>query len=422
MGESRANGELSLERVNPDVLSSLLKDAGWHLAGERTGVYARFVAPGESFSSENLLIPLDRSAPEYSHMLRAALEALSQHKDLWARRLSPRLTADVSDEFKFRKESAAPSGFISWREGEELVSSARKTLLAGAKSYMEPVRHFSNRFGQFANRYLDSVLMGQSAPGSYVVTAYAPVRNSIPLHGAQATPDLVSSNVADGRSVSLAVAKAVEATSEALDHYRARGSLSGFEYGIANGVSYEMTMALLGIASNADGADITILWDPIVPHSGYSDATTFDFSGGDVPILQRAATALVQDSVAERISIIGRVHLLSRKTAGAPGVFGIDSLLPDGPKKVRVRLESDDEYHEAVRAYEDELAVHVNGVLERQGNLSWLYHAVLVETLAPVDQMAPRTRRGTSDRVGGEVALFSPAELGIDDETDTTEQ
>ncbi|MFC0846110.1 hypothetical protein ACFH04_20705 [Streptomyces noboritoensis] len=315
------------------------------------------------------------------------------------------MIVEASDEFKFRKESSAPSGFIAWKSGERLVESARRTLIAGAKSYMGPGRHFVNKHGRFAHRYLDQVLMGQSAPGSYIITAYAPPNAGVLLSGspeatALAVPEL---GMASGRDVSQAVVRAVQATVEALAHYRSTGSLSGFEAGVTQGISYEMTRAILGIAENSDGADISIEWDPVgsVPIALDSH---FEFRGSDVDPLGKAAARLAADPASEVSTLIGRVHLLAKKQAGSPGVFGLDSLSGGRTKKVRVRLSDEDEYHEAVRAHEEDLALEVSGRLEKEGNLSWLYDATVVRTLGPISDFA-RPSRGVL--IDGQISLFS---------------
>ncbi len=393
--------QLAPQSVNPRRLSTLLEEAGWITVGGRPGAYSRLSPPRESsILASSLLIPLDEDAPEFAYLMEAVLNQLSEDRDLWDRTITPKLAVKISDEFRFRKESSAPSGMISWRDGELLISSARRTLLAGAKSFIEPVRHFSNKFGQFANRYLESVLMGQTAPGSYIVTAYAPADAMVPLRGGSGahTPDLTSSNMAQSRAISIAVVRAVEATVEALDHYRQHHSMTGFEDGVRNGISYEMTNALLGIASNSDGADIAVEWDPALPIVGENASTSFDLRGSDAPVLERAAQKLAEQSESTRATIVGRVHLLAKKEAGSPGVFGVESISGGQPKKVRVRLSSEDDYHEAVRAHEEDLAIRVSGNLEREGTLSWLYNAAVVETLGPIELF----RRAPTDLKAGQ--------------------
>ncbi|WP_461026038.1 hypothetical protein [Streptomyces sparsus] len=352
-----------------------------------------------------MIIPLDESAPEYQEMLRAAMLQLAQDRDLWTRSIYPRLAVHASDEFKFRKESSAPSGLIQWRHGEELIESARRTLLAGAKSYISPGRHFVNRNGRFAGRYLDQVLMGQTAPGSYVVTAYAPPNGAVSLTGgAGTTNSFPEVGAAQVRAVSKAVIQAVEATVEALDHYRASGSLAGFEDGVSRGISYEMTSALIGLAAHSEGSDITVEWDtsePLVEPL----ASRFEFSGSDVGALGQAAIRLAEDQTTQTVTVVGRVHLLAKKNFDSPGVFGVESLMPGSPKKVRVRLADDEDYHEAIRAHEENLALQVSGILEKEGNLSWLYNATVIQTVGSIDDY---TARRLPDRVSeNQIELFS---------------
>ncbi|MEU7135148.1 hypothetical protein [Streptomyces sp. NPDC046261] len=392
--------------VDPVRLGSLLVEAGWQVAGGRRGSYRRFMPPGEGSLSgtSSLVVPLDSSAPEFSEMLHAALSQISQDRDLWTRSIYPRLAVDASDEFRFRKESSAPSGFIGWRSGEQLIESARRTLVAGAKSYISPGRHFVNRNGRFAGRYLDQVLMGQTASGSYIVTAYAPPNGSVSLGGdGQGVGALPEVGAAQVRAVNQAVVKAVEATAEALEHYRLSGSLSGFEDGVSRGVSYEMTNAILGIAAQSEGADITVGWDSSMPPP-VSLSSHFEFSGEDVEPLGQAALRLAEDQSSRTVVVVGRVHLLAKKKVGSPGVFGIDSLMPGSPRKVRVRLADEEDYHEAIRAHEEDLALQVSGNLEKEGNLSWLYNATVIQTLGSIDDYgARRTRGGVGE---GQMNLF----------------
>jgi hypothetical protein len=352
----------------------------------------------------SLLVPLDVRAPEFDDVMKSALMQIAEDRESWTRIIYPRLTVDASDEFRFRRESAAPSGFIDWRSGERLIESARRTLLAGAKFFLGPGRHFVNRHGRFASRYLDEVLMGQTAPGSYIVTAYAPPHAGISLSASGGEmshlPDV---GVAHAREVSQAVVRAVEATAEAIEHYRTSGSLSGFEAGVPRGISYEMTQALLGIAANSDGADITVEWDSNSSESP-PESVHFEFKGSDADPLGKAAVRLAEDKSSRMVTMIGRVHLLAKKEVGSPGVFGVEALTSGPAKKVRVRLADDEDYHEAIRAHEEDLALQVSGKLEKEGNLSWLYNATVIRTMGHVDQY--QRSRLVRNVPAGQINLF----------------
>ncbi|MFD3645122.1 hypothetical protein ACFWUT_05825 [Streptomyces cyaneofuscatus] len=406
---SKAESAFVPAKIDPEKLKSVLEEVGWRTVGGRAGIYTRLAPPGDSLGRfPSLIVPLDTKAPDYSDVMGLALSVLTQDMDFWARSIYPRLAVVNSDEFKFRKESTAPSGLIPWRSGEMLVESARLTLLAGAKSFLGTARHFVNRHGRFANRYLDQILMGQTAPGSYIVTAYAPPHIAIPLKGGSAEVEnqLIGVGSAQVREVTEAVVRSIEATVEALHHYRDNGSLSGFEDGVTRGISYEMTNAILGVAVNSDESDISIEWDPASPPPEGRESS-FAFSASDVEPLSHAAIKLAEDNTSRTVTMMGRVHLLAKKEAGSPGVFGIDSLQPDGPRKVRVRLANEEDYHIAVRAHDDDRAILVNGTLEKEANLNWLYSARVVRTLGPIDDYtSPRRKRRRSEPIPGQTDVF----------------
>jgi hypothetical protein len=376
--------------VDPDRLTLVLERAGWQLVGGRRGMYNRLAPPDDIDASgysrrSSLIVPLDKRAPDYNDMMRAALISAQSigPRGVWISEVLPRLSVEPSDSFRFRKESSAPAGLISWKQGEELIQSARAVLVAGAKSHIEGSRRYSNRHGQFASRYLDSILMGQTAIGSYIVTAYAPTRAQVALSGSspeeQSLPGI---DAVTTRSVTFSVSNALEATAEAIEHYRFAGTLSGFEENVRNGVSYDLVTALKLVAQDSDGGDITIDWEPSdTPARG--DTFSFEFRGSDAAILESAASLLgvtIEDP--EPIVVAGRVHLLTKSRAGGPGVFGIETV--ESPsRKYRVRLANPEDYHVAVRAHDEDQLLRVRGNYERDG-ISWLYNAEILGAFGPV--------------------------------------
>jgi hypothetical protein len=141
-----------------------------------------------------------------------------------------------------------------------------------------------------------------------------------------------------------------------------------------HGLSYEFTRALRDITKDADGASISVEWDP-ASRAGQKGGKgiAFEFSGGDHPVLEKAARQFAVSEDEQSYVARGRVHLLTKKDAGGPGVVGID----DGSKKYRVRLGTDEEYHHAVLAHDENRDVEIVGHLVREGNVRWLYGARL---------------------------------------------
>jgi hypothetical protein len=405
-----ADVDHGVRSIDPHRLTHLLELAGWDIVGSRDGAYNRLAPPGrfEGERGASLVVPLNPEAVDFAIMMEAALRVIGSVDQATAQTFSvvARLGSTALDAYRFRKETTAPTGLIPWPEGEDLHVAARGTLVAGAKSFRDRMRYFHNRFGEFANRYMDSVLMGQTAPGSYIVTALVPAREFVKISNSRNTGLPVKGvEVAEVREVTVAVIEAIEATCDALAHFRSSKSMSGFEVGVPSGVSYEMTTALAQLAGYSSESDITIDWDPALdPPSGRSaGGTVFGLSPEDAGTLAKAALQLAASPPARHASAVGRIHLLTKKQAGGPGVIGITTFDGDPSRTVRVHLSSED-YHRAVQAHDDDLAVEVAGDLERDGNLYWLYRARVVDVRTPPEPKGKRT--GSAPPMPGQTDLF----------------
>jgi hypothetical protein len=397
-------------RLDPQRLALLLQEAGWRVAGHREGAYVRLAPPNEQGAS--VIVPLDRSAPEFDQTMSEALSDVQRFvsRNTWTSNLSGLLNAEPTDGFRFRAQTNAPRGLIPWTHGERLIQHARLVLAAGAKAYIEPVGYFGNRFGQFANRYLDTVLMGQTSPGSYIVTAFAPSSALVPLTAGQATTDghfHLSVDAAPARAIGVAAWTAVQATTEAIARYRETDSLSAFAEMVPRGVSYEMTVALSGLVEGSDGAEISVEWDPAIPAPADVPEASIELHPTDIDVLAKASNQLLEKvALAERASIIGWVHLLTRREADGPGVISVENLFQDKPKRVRVHL-NDDEYRQAVQAHDEARVVIVEGAIEREGNVYWMYHGRLVSVLSSVDELR--------SQLAGRAKTQTPGESTFDD-------
>lgn len=370
-----------LARVSPKRMARLLDEAQWKPVMGRGGLYVRYRPPEELATGglASVVVPLDTAAPDYAELMTQALTALRDVPgDGPDSALLPRLLASPTDEFSFEKDTLAPRGWIEWDDGMSLYEAARALLASGAKSAREHRKYFGNKYGQFANRFLGEVMMGQTAIASYVVRAYVPSDAQVPVKN---TPEenvqhFPGVDVVLGRTVSEEVVRTLQAAEEAVQHYRSSQSFSAFT-APDSPLAYESVVALKQIAQDAQESAIHISWEPS-SSSTEQHAWEFTFTPDTASVFEKAATTLVKPEPQRRVTAMGTVHLLSRAEAGAPGVVGITTADGEPANKVRVRLESDD-YHRAITAHDEGRAISVSGDLEREGNLAWLYRAALTE-------------------------------------------
>lgn len=62
----------------PEALVVALVEAGWHVVGGRDGEYSRLQLVGGGQPRSRLMVPLDRSAPEFEEMWGAVIRHLEQ--------------------------------------------------------------------------------------------------------------------------------------------------------------------------------------------------------------------------------------------------------------------------------------------------------------------------------------------------------
>jgi hypothetical protein len=254
--------------------------------------------------------------------------------------------------------------------------------------------------------------MGQTAPGSYVVSAFVPTRGVVPLTGhhnvgesQERLFDPTSEEVASTRLIGISTWTAMAATAEAVKHYRDTGSTAAFQDLVSRGVSHEMTMALRGLVEGSDGAEISVEWDPVVPIPKEMPAPTIELRPADVDVLTRGSGELLAKvATPERATFTGWVHLLTKKEARGPGVIGVTNITYEKPARVRVHLGEED-YHRALIAHDEDRAVIVEGVIEREGNIYWMYQARLVGVLASLDEIRKQHRLRPRRLIPGQLEM-----------------
>lgn len=371
----------SIDAISPERLSLMLETSGWRLVGKRTGVYRRYAPPGDgSERDSNLIVPLNVGAPDFAFQMHAAHTTLiNNDKALWSKVFNT-VTNTTADQFKFSKETAAPSGFIQWSQGERMFGQAKSTLVAGAKSHVERAPYYANRLSQFAKRFLDSTLMGQTEPGSYIVNAFVPIDEHIQLQNLRSEGfEIAGLSAARTRDITQSIVGALDATSDALKHYYARNSFSAFDESVENGISYELLHSLAGLAEDSDGAEVSVQLgaDGPVP---VPPAIAFEYRPTDTPILRLAADRLLEDFPSRQITIVGRVHLL-KKDIDEPGSLGIEWTSLVGKRRMRVRLAENSDYPIAAQAHIEGRPVQLTGMLVRLGRRQFLLDAARLDTV-----------------------------------------
>jgi hypothetical protein len=406
-------GEISPERVHPEQFALLLSEYGWQVIGGREGLYSRWVGPEEEPSpSDSLVLPLNREAPDYSDLVLQALAQLGRLADerrLFASHVLSALAPGPGDEIRFRKETLTTFGAVPWSVGEELIQSARDTLVAAAKARVSKASYYGNRSGRFAHRYLDSVLMGQTDVGSYVVTAYSPPDRIFQEKESRSNaPAIPGVGEYTGREIARSLTTALAGAQVAIKEYARTASITVFDEAVKSGVSKEMASALRSLVMGAEGATVTVEWSarqqPKLadqPPDRETELVTFEFSGDAAPLLERAVTHLSTLTPTEYVRATGWVSVVARPRRGQPGLISLKVLAGTDARTLRVRL-TDEQFQMAAQAITAEQGVSISGRQEKEGRTYWLYDA---GDLAIAELPALGPRRRSPEAVPGQLSM-----------------
>ncbi|MFM0307736.1 hypothetical protein P0D71_08040 [Paraburkholderia sp. RL17-383-BIF-A] len=273
---------------------------------------------------------------------RAVPEVLNEVKRLFANVITIRVVHDDTKD-----------GTIPINDGVLLIAKAKDLLSAAARSLYAKRKQFTRGAPKEAKEYLETLLLGQTEIGSYVVNVIAPAQtvadghnvvNTIPL--AQA----ITSNLVAGLS----------ALEKATVTYEEKGELGAFDEAVLAGASSNMCDALLGFSGEKRNRTFEITVTAAPSPLFESTPAKFVFDGKYVETLEKATGYYKGDYILPGRRLTGYITKLSRPKDETSGTITIDSTVGDVDRKVQVELTGDD-YHQAVVAHDKSKFVRVEG-------------------------------------------------------------
>lgn len=377
--------------VHHGSLGALLASHGWLTVGGRPEFYVRLMREGATGPA--LILPTDERMADYGDLIEDLVGVLAteaQRGEAAARAVLDRLILPPGDTVRFRKEVESNDGAVPWLVGERLIQSARGMLLAGAKARLSARPYYGQANGIFANRFLGSVLMGQTEVGSYVVTAVTPPDEVFPE---KKTTEAVLPGIASytGRDILSKLVQGLGATHEALEHYHESRSLEGFE-AVERGVSRELTDAVMKLAQDNGESTVSVEFAPRVGliggESTAPETVSFRYEPRDAPVLEKASARLAALAPTEYITASGWLSVVARPRRGEAGIVRMRVAAGSEARTLQVRL-SESDFEVAADAIAHELPIRMSGRQEKEGNRYWLYDVRDVEVLMQERQPPP---------------------------------
>jgi hypothetical protein len=301
-----------------------------------------------------ILVP-SLTAKDYLPRFRQALLSLS----VYEKRLICSVARDIRRIFldiitvRIIHDDTA-DGTIPINDGVLLITKAKELLSAAAQSVYAKRRQFTGGVPREAKEYLDTLLLGQTEVGSYIVNVISPAQPvmSVNVQTAESVPL--------GQVVAGNLITSLEALVRASAAYEENGNLQAFDAAVGSGASSNLCDALLGFSGEKHHREFEITVTGASIPMFESQPKKFIFDSHDVELLEKVSDYYKDDYVLLQRRVMGYITKLSRPKDQTSGTIIIDATLGDIERKVRIELSGDD-YHMAILAHDKSRLVRVDG-------------------------------------------------------------
>lgn len=338
--------------ITVDQLKSYLLHHQWYLDGDIRNI-ATIWHRHQDITAE-IILP-QPTARDFQQRLRDAINSIA----LYEKRDPSELLRDIkglfTDVVTVRVVHAdTKGGTIPISDGVLLIAKAKELLSAAAQSIFSKRKHYTGKAPKEAKDYLETLLLGQTEIGSYVVNVIVPF-----LNNSTHTPTPTDATPI-AQAVTLNLLASLQALTKANKAYEEKGDLTVFDEAVLSGVSANLCDALLGFSgtnnNRAFEVTITAAPNPLFKH----ESKKFEFGASQVELLKKASGYYKEDYMLPQRKITGHIIKLSRSKEEIAGTIILEAKVNDIVRKIKVTL-ADNDYHQAVMAHDRENLVQIEG-------------------------------------------------------------
>ena len=363
----------ALRAISPSVLSAYARAAGWSRLesyGDYSDVYAAAELP-------EIILPRTARLGDYSSVVSQLIKIFARVAERDELSLYRDLVISDRDVIRVRIAESA-DGSLTINNGVDLVDGARDMLLAAACSLREPRPLYRAGANTEATGFVNQVRLGQTEQGSFVVTLLTPV---VPPPVPALFSDPEDHDAPIERRITRRLTEALGVTRKSTEK-AASGDGTAFDDAVTGGVSANLCEALVKLIGPFPTLDVGVTWARTRPMTSVVD--TFRFGETDVPILNEAARGFRSQEPQLNRRVFGIVRRLSRDAAEDEGTIALKTSM-DGKSQSVVAVLSRSDYQRAVRAHGEQVAVVLEGDLERDGQRWRLLNPRLVDVITDED-------------------------------------
>ena len=338
--------------------------------GDHSDVYAAAKLP-------EIILPRTAGLADYASVVSQLIKIFARVADRDELSLYRDLVTSDRDIIRVRVVEGV-DGSLTLHNGVDIVDGAREMLLAAGCSVREPRPVYRAGANVEATSFVNQVRLGQTEQGSFVVTLLTPIV-SPPVPALFSDPDDRDAPIE--RQITRRLSEALGVVRKATEK-AASGDDSAFDDAVMGGVSANLCEALVKLIGPFQAIDIGVTWARTRPMMSVVD--TFRYGDADVPILKEAARGFRSQEPQLNRQLFGIIRRLSRDATEDDGTIALKTSI-DGKSHSVMAVLSRSDYERAVRAHGEQVAVILEGDLERDGQRWRLLSPRLVDVITDED-------------------------------------
>ena len=355
-----------LTAISPRSLRYYLEAQGWQRTqgyGEHGHVY------GRADTDTELLVPRSSGLADYARRVYELLHFLSQLEERTPWAVLRDFSLAETDLIRVQLPDAHTGPSIPIADAALLLTEAQNLLRAAACSVSKPQRAFRAGRHKAASDYLETVHMGQTERGSFIINLLSPVPPNLVEPG---QPGLFPSEPPPPfeRQVVRKLNSGLRAARDAVQQADCGHGISGFEDRLHDGVSANLCSAAATLIERGRGLVVSISWSLNRPEPGGRAETRF--AASDAPVLEEASRVLTSRQERADEHIEGYVSRLARDKSAREGAVTIKTPIDGELTSVKVAFGPQD-YRLVSRAHAERQTVSLEGDLRREGS-RWHLH------------------------------------------------
>ncbi|BBE79619.1 MULTISPECIES: hypothetical protein [Phytobacter] len=305
-----------------------------------------------------ILQPVNASLKDFSNRVNDIINALSESENKSKAEIIRELDNISNDIISLRViHDDVANGEIPFADGILLFSKTKELMLSAARSVVNPQRgRYSGKNPEVVERFFNSLKLGQTEVGSYVLNLVAPIYWD---EGSQED----YCKVPFSRTVTERLMYSIEKLNDAVGKYKERGDLKIFEAIIKDGVNATLCSAIIGLSGLNRSRVVEIkVFKSLIAENEFGENKKISITPEKIKYIEEAERFYSNDYTVKSYSLVGSVIRLNRDVNSLGGVVTIVEF-SENNRKVTVELD-EEHYNEAIKAHENKYEnVRLIGVL-----------------------------------------------------------